>query len=123
MEIKHKSEWPRIVKIGKDNNLDNEQIIILLALREFEDGPDGYEFRCLEAIGHGLEQQTLAMAKTIKWREFYYQKYLKRLVVEETPHDFIEYLSLSNTSIKPENLRKYVDLINSEFEYKKEKVS
>lgn len=111
MEIRYKNEWPLLIKVGNKNNLEKEQIILLLAFREFKNGEPGNEFDRLDALGNNIEAQAISMAHHIKEREFYYQKYLKRLSVKENAWSFLEYIVGKNS----ETLKKYVELVNKEF--------
>lgn len=115
MNLKHKDEWPQLAEIARKNNLDNEQIIILLALREIIDGITGFEFRRLEAKERSLEAQADLMAKEIKYKEFFYMAYLKRIDPNGGyTKDFIEYFG-ENEAYR---LKRYIDLITQEFSFK-----
>ncbi len=113
MKIKHKDEWPQLIKIARYYNLDNEQTIILLALREFKDGEEGFEFKEITGRNRTLDEQAGITAKYIKTLEYSYQSYLKRMDEEiEYVKDLLEYI----TTIDAYPVSRYVNLIIKEFE-------
>lgn len=113
MEIKHKKEWSELVEIARKNGLDNDQTIILLAYRELYSYADGYQFRRLNVTEKTLEAQATSMAQEIKYKESFYQAYLKRSAPNEYIKDFIEYMA-ENEAYR---LKRYVDLITHTFAF------
>lgn len=114
MDLKHKSEWPEIINIANFKELQYDQIILLLALRETEDGPIGVEFNRLDALSNDLEAQTRSMCNFIKEKEKEYSKYLVRTEGRDEIFDFIEYLSLSDRNSS--EIKEYIQLIKKEFD-------
>jgi len=66
LQFKHEREWPVILKAARDNNLTPEQTVQLLAMRETENGPKGYEFGVKSARGTNLDRQAREAAASIK---------------------------------------------------------
>lgn len=112
MKIKHKDEWPELIEVGRKSNLDNDQIILLLALRETENGPEGCEFRELSTIGSGLKAQAITVAKNIKHQEVYYQAALRN--TKDEVYGFVDYF-LQNQTDKIQIVKGYIDLITQDF--------
>lgn len=114
MELKYKSEWPEIIKLAKYQLIDYELILIVLALRESEDGPEGHEFNRLDSMSTTLDGQTRAVCGFIKARDREYQKYIVRLNPKDEFFDFIEYISESDE--KAIKIKESLKLIKEEFE-------
>lgn len=112
MELKHKLEWPEIIRLSEIRSFTYDNKILLLALREIEDGEEGHEFNRLDAMGITLEAQTRAMIRFIQDKEKEYQKYIAR--TEDEPFSFIEYISISNSQVT--RIHEAMELVKSEFE-------
>jgi len=59
-------EWPVILKVAREYDLSQEQTLMLLAMREAENGPPGHEFGVMPAKGTDLETQAKWAAGSIK---------------------------------------------------------
>ena len=97
--IKHQLEWPAIIQAGRRNGLSDEQIVFLLAMREAENGPAGYEFGSKEVRGTNLDKQAGSAAASIKKNEKRYQQYITTgqynravLTPKQEPMDFSEFM-------------------------------
>src|SRR3990167_4215659 len=91
MEIKHREEWPVLIKLAKESSLQKARIVFLLALREVESltegrGKKGEEFNVKVAKGTSLEEQAKWAIGTIKANEKRYQDYILE-------HGNIDYVS------------------------------
>lgn len=109
MQIKYKDHWPSIIESGKEQNLDFDTKLILLALMEIDDD-GGNELYKLEARGQDIKRRSQVYAKWLRNKEYHYQNYLKRLSIEEEPFEFLEYIIGDN-----ENIIKYINIIQTEF--------
>lgn len=89
--MKNKADWPEIIEIGKKENLNNEQILILLSLLE-NDREEGYELHKLEAKGKDILGKAQVYAKWLRNKEYHYQNYLKRSTDPNQVYSFIEYV-------------------------------
>lgn len=118
MKVKHQSEWPQIIDVARKCKLEYDQIILLLAIREVEDGIDGHEFQQLCALGNGLIPQATACAKEIKHQELYYQSVLRK--DPDNVQDFIEYFYRTDTD-KIDITKKHVGIIRKIFTDKEPK--
>ena len=78
MEIKRSDrEREKIYAIGKRNGLEPEDGLLLLALREIENGPRDSEYNILEVKGSGLETQTEYVVARIRKDRLRYVEYIK----------------------------------------------
>lgn len=114
MELRNKSSWPKIIDIAKQEGINTDNIILLLAFLEFEDINSGNEIRKLESRGLDIFGQTKVYCKWLRNTDFHYQNYLKRLDIEQEPFEFVEYICEDDTCM----LMEYVELISAEFSIK-----
>lgn len=114
MTLKHKEKWPIYIHVAKEYNLDTEQTLLLLAIIETEDINEGNELRKLQARGKEVKEQAKVYCQWLKNRDFDYQRYLKRLPVDQEPFEFIEYIIETDTNL----IRDYMKSINDEFSAK-----
>lgn len=77
MGLKHKNEWPALVRIAREKGLNDQQTMFLLAMREAENGPQGFEFGVKAARGTNLEEQARWAAATIIKNDKRYNDYLR----------------------------------------------
>lgn len=125
--IKHKDEWPQLVEIGRLTRLVPEEIILLLVLREIEDGGFNNEFNILSVKDTNYMLQAMAMARHIVFVDYQYQKYLKSHA-DEKVMPYLEYFK--QTVIKSDigekghdwcdKIKNITVEITNEFEFKKE---
>src|SRR3990167_5444400 len=95
MEIKHREEWPVLIKLAKESSLSTARIVFLLALREVESftegrGKKGEEFNVKVVKGTNLEEQAKWVIGTIRANEFRYQKY----ILEKGDIDFVSFFAV-----------------------------
>jgi len=96
-------EWPALIKIAREKGLTPDQTYLLLAMRDAENGPAGYEFGVKAAKGTDLDEQARWAAGSIKANEARYQKLLtegqyvgsRRTIPlgQGEPVDFIEFMA------------------------------
>lgn len=96
----NKNELPIIVAIAREEGLTREDTLMLLAIREAENGPKGYEYGVKAARGTDLETQARWCARSIKKNHERYQMFLqggyqgsKRYVKYEDGIDFVEFMA------------------------------
>lgn len=77
-------EWPVLVKIANEYNLSPEDTILLLAIRDAENGPAGYEFGVKAAKGTNLDTQARWAAGSIRANRARYQRLLQEGLYEGT---------------------------------------
>ena len=115
--MKHKQEWTKLVNIGERNGLIEEQIILLIALRELEDGIKGNEFNLKIAQTTSLEIQAENMSKLIKENQKYYNYYItsgnnKYLDFSEYFLQYCNIIDYSSTKTKAD-IKKLKDIITN----------
>jgi hypothetical protein len=99
MRARHKKEWPALIKVAREYNLSAEDTMLLLAIRDAENGPVGYEFGVKAAKGTNLEEQAKWTAGSIRANRTRYQEYLteetgyRGTVAGEDPMDFPEFMA------------------------------
>lgn len=111
MELKHKSEWPELIYIAKLKNFGYDKTVILLAIREVENGPKGMEFNRLDALSSDLNGQARVMCNYINEKDKEYQRYLIRTDSNDELFSFVEYLRMDSDKIE-----EYIKQIRLEFE-------
>jgi len=65
-EERREKEWPLLIKIAKEYKLSKQDTIMLLAIREAENGPPGLEFGVMAARNTNLEEQARWAAGSIR---------------------------------------------------------
>jgi len=76
-KLRFESEWPIIIQAGRRNNLDEDDMQILLAMREAEAGPLGNEFGEMPVKGTNLDKQAGWAAAGIKKNRERYLQFLR----------------------------------------------
>ena len=79
---KYEKEWPEIIAAGTRNNLDNEEMVWLLAMREVESGGQGNQFGEMPVKGTDLDTQAGWAAAGIKKNRQRYFQFLRDGVFE-----------------------------------------
>jgi hypothetical protein len=80
--FKRNREWPILIKIAREYNLNPEETLMLLAIRSAEQGPKGYEFGVKAARGSNLETQARWTAGSIKANKQRYNQLMQEGVFE-----------------------------------------
>jgi hypothetical protein len=75
--FRHQREWPVILQVAREYDLDPAQTIMLLAMREAENGPKGFEFGVKPAKNTNLETQARWAAGSIKQNTIRYNKLMQ----------------------------------------------
>jgi len=75
--FRHQREWPTLIKIAREKGLSPEDTVLLLAIRDAEAGPPGYEFGVKAAKNTNLEEQARWAAGSIKANRTRYQQLMQ----------------------------------------------
>lgn len=87
--MKYLKEWPSLITLGESRGLVKEQIYLLLALRELEDGPKGNEFS-VRAVQHStLDEQAIWAIDSIKANQKRWQRY----ILGQSYMDFVSFFA------------------------------
>ncbi len=78
VEHRHSREWPTLLKVASDYNLSKEDTIMLLAIRDAENGGKGFEFGVKQAKGIDLETQAKWCAGSIRANRLRYRQLVQQ---------------------------------------------
>jgi len=84
MTRRQQREWPIILQVAADKKLNPEQTLMLLAIRDAENGPPGYEFGADDVRGTDLKTQAGSAAQSIKNNQARYQKLRQDGIVDQS---------------------------------------
>lgn len=121
--LKHKNEWPELIKLARRKMLSKELTLFLLALREVENGEQGTQFNVKAVKGTNLEEQAKWAIGAILKNELRWQDYIRK-------NGHIDYITFfvwvggpHATGWHPnhpqwgKNLRATYDIVRKEFEH------
>ena len=89
--MKHKGEWPFLIKLAEKGKLTTEQTYFLLALREVESGSQGNELNIKSVRNTSFEIQVEFAIESIKENEKRWQNYIRDQSYMDFP-SFFAYL-------------------------------
>ena len=102
-ELRHKTEWPVILSVASKEGLSQEDMVMLLAIRDAENGAAGMEFGAMDVPNTDLMTQATSAARSLRNNRRRYDKYVQEgaykgsrrtttLKEDEKPMDFIEFM-------------------------------
>jgi len=101
---RHAREWPVIISVASAEGLSPEDMVMLLAIRDAENGPAGLEFGAMDVKNTDLMTQARSAARSLKNNKKRYDKYVQEgaykgsrrtvtLKSDEKPMDFTEFMA------------------------------
>ncbi len=101
--LRREQEWPVIISVATKEGLDQKEQVMLLAIRDAENGSPGNEFGAMDVQNTKLYTQATSAARSIRNNRMRYQQYIQEgkykgsrrsvtLKSDEKPMDFIDFM-------------------------------